>query len=135
MDKASTSKTDGAFRGVVEFKPQGGTLRPAAGAANRRQHVRHMLARPCTLHGARAADPVPATTANISAGGALLCVPRATDFAAGESVSVVIALLDEADLASAPFRRARVVRVTPMDCHHQAVAVQFEEAKGLAQAA
>ncbi len=137
MDQPSTSDTQRfpALSGLVEFKHASGSQRPAEGEMNRRRHVRHTLARPCTLHSTGAADPIPATTANVSAGGALLCVPRCRDFAAGESVSLVIGFIDETDLAGAPYRRARVVRVTPMDCHQQALALEFEKRQSAAQAA
>lgn len=96
---------------------------------------------PCAL-GAKVFLPTsvrfaPAQTANVSRGGALVRIERDRPIRAGDRVQVVIVNPDSASVVveAKTMRPARVVRVTPIDHYHQAVALAFEDVEAIAQAA
>jgi len=66
-------------------------------------------------------------TSDISVGGAMLRVDRARAFAPGDELDVAIAWGNDAVLTGDSLVRATVRRVMPIDHHHQAVAVQFDD--------
>ncbi|MEC9372544.1 MAG: PilZ domain-containing protein [Planctomycetota bacterium] len=105
--------------------------------AERRRSERQVIVRPGKVFLRTALRYVPATTSNVSAGGALLCVDRSRPIRAGELVEIAIDWNQAAIVRQDELSPARVVRVTPMDCHHQAVAVAFERpaSAALSQAA
>lgn len=78
-----------------------------------------------------------AQTANVSRGGALVRIERDRPIRAGERVQVAIVKPESlsAIVEAKTMRPARVVRVTPIDHFHQAVALAFEDVEELAKAA
>ena len=76
----------------------------------------------CPLHGRF----MPAQTSNVSESGLLLWVDRSRTIDIGEEIDVAVAENPESSVVSRTgMRRARVVRVTPIDFHTQSIAVAF----------
>ncbi len=73
-------------------------------------------------------DYVGGVTSNVSISGALLCIDREKNVCVNDVLDVAIDWDDSPVLREEKMKRARIVRVTPMDFHHQAVAVQFVQA-------
>jgi hypothetical protein len=92
---------------------------------DRRRHPRFPGAHATKVFLPRSLRFAGAETSDLSAGGALLRVDRSRALKAGDEVELAIAHAEEAVAAAALMRRARVVRVIPMDHYHQAVAVEF----------
>ena len=93
---------------------------------DRRAHPRHVLQRPCKVfdpHGRRYQS---ASTCDISAGGALIDLPRLTNLRPGDKVYVGIALKRRDEFLRADeMLEAQVVRALPTMDDHTALAVQF----------
>jgi hypothetical protein len=103
--------------------------------SDRRKHQRQPVIRHCKVRDRRTAAYAPGQTADLSMGGALIRVDRARPFGPGDEVDLVVSWDDRAVLSADSLVRARVRRVTPIDHHHQAVAVEFvAEAAALAAA-
>jgi len=108
---------------------------PAPLPFERRRSERTPCVAPCKVHRAGAGRYLAGESANVSQGGVLLRVPRDETLRIGERARVAIAQGAGAVLRDESLRPARVVRVQPMDCHHQAVALAFEAEAALASAA
>ncbi len=103
--------------------------------SDRRRHPRFPGAHAAKVFLPRALRFAGAETADLSASGALLRVDRSRTLSTGDEVEIAIAHANEAVAAAALMRRARVVRVLPMDHYHQAVAVEFAVPDSAAAAA
>jgi PilZ domain-containing protein len=69
---------------------------------------------------------LPAQTSNVSDSGLLLWVDRSRTIDIGEEIDVAVAESPESTVVSRTgMRRARVVRVVPLDFHTQAIAVAY----------
>ncbi|MFG0256923.1 MAG: PilZ domain-containing protein [Phycisphaerales bacterium JB043] len=69
---------------------------------------------------------LPAQTSNVSDGGLLLWVDRSRTIDIGEEIDVAVAETPKSQVVSRTgMRRARVVRVVPIDFHTQAIAVAY----------
>ena len=97
-------------------------------AIERRRHQRHSTVRACKIRDRRTLLFAPGRTSDLSVSGALLRVDRVRPFAPGDEIDVVVAWDNGAIVTGDSMIRATVRRVVPMDYHHQAVAVQFEQA-------
>lgn len=93
--------------------------------SDRRQHPRQAVIRQCKVRDARTAAFAPGQTADVSAGGALIRVDRARPFGPGDELDLVVSWDDKPVISAKDMVRARVRRVTPIDHHHQAVALEF----------
>ena len=94
----------------------------------RRRHERQVFVRGCKLRDRRRAAFTPGETCDVSAGGALVRVGRNHQFAPGDEVELAVAWDERPLLTSDAAVRGRVRRVTPIDFHHQAVAIEFRHA-------
>lgn len=94
---------------------------------DRRRHPRRTLVRLCKVRDRRTLLFAAGQTSDISPGGALIRVDRARLFGAGDELDLVVAWGSDAVLPGDSMVRARVKRVTPIDHHHQAIAVEFIE--------
>ncbi|RMH24901.1 MAG: PilZ domain-containing protein [Planctomycetota bacterium] len=94
--------------------------------ADRRRHPRRPFVRPCKVQRAGEVRAGAGETTNISAGGALIRVAGADRLRAGERVRVAVAWDAQGVVTTGSLLPARVVRVVPIDFHHQAVAVQYD---------
>lgn len=92
---------------------------------DRRHHPRHRVIRLCKVRDRRTLLFSAGQTCDISVGGAMLRVDRYRPFAEGDELDLVIAWGNDAVIPGDAMVRAKVKRVTPIDYHHQAVAVQF----------
>lgn len=101
---------------------------PSPAGADRRRHPRLTTTRAAKVFLPAAMRYAASETSDISAGGALLKVDRARRLAAGDrlDVAVINPAQPAAVLESKSMLPARVVRVTPIDHFHQAVAVEFD---------
>lgn len=101
--------------------------------SERRQHPRKTLIRQCKVRDGRTASYAAGQTADVSAGGALIRVDRARPYGPGDEIELVVSWDDRPVISAKDLVRARVRRVTPIDHHHQAVALEFvPEAAALA---
>lgn len=101
--------------------------------SDRRQHPRRAVVHQCKVRDGRTASYAAGLTADVSAGGALIRVDRARPYGPGDELDLVVSWDDRAVISSKDLVRARVRRVTPIDHHHQAVALEFvREAAALA---
>ena len=91
----------------------------------RRKHDRQPIVHPCKVRDRRTASYSAGQTADYSPGGALIRVDRARPFGPGDEIDLVVAWDGEPIVHADALTRARVRRVTPIDHHHQAVAVEF----------
>jgi hypothetical protein len=105
--------------------------------SERRKHDRRAIVRLCKVRDRRTASYASGETADYSSGGALIRVDRARPFGPGDEVDLVVSWDGSALVSADSLVRGRVRRVTPIDHHHQAVAVEFvrEAAVGAALAA
>lgn len=94
---------------------------------DRRVHPRREFVRPCKVQRTGEVRFEAGETTNVSAGGALLKVDRRQTVRPGERIRVGVAWDSAGVLLSGSLLPARVVRVSMIDHHHQAVAVQFDE--------
>jgi hypothetical protein len=92
----------------------------------RRRFERTPTVRPCKVRDRRMLLFSAGQTCDVSQGGLLLRVDRARPFAPGDQIDVVVAWSHDALVRGESMTRATVRRVTPMDCHHQAIAIEFE---------
>ena len=95
-------------------------------ALERRRHTRHTIVRSCKVRDRRTLLFSAGKTSDISISGALVRVDRIRPFAPGDELELVIAWGEDAVLSSAGIVKARVRRVTPIDHHHQAIAIEFD---------
>lgn len=93
--------------------------------SERRKHPRETLVRRCKVRDRRTASYAPGVTADASIGGLLLRVDRARPYGPGDELDIVVSWDDRPMVSADGLVRARVRRVTPIDHHHQAVAVEF----------
>ena len=83
----------------------------------------------CKAHCLRLGRYIAGVTTNVSEAGLLLRIERAPAIAPGDELRIGVAQSgSDALLDSASLRPARVVRVTPIDHHHQAIAVAYTDA-------
>lgn len=114
------------------FPPQVSSPEPAAAdepvGEERRRHHRITTTRPAKVFLPGALRYAASETTDISSGGALLRVDRARAMCKGDRVDVAVVSPGQpaAVLESKSMIPARVVRVTPIDHFHQAVAIEFE---------
>lgn len=101
---------------------------PASLPLERRRHSRLPLVRDCKLRARSAPAFSPAQTTNLSQGGALVRVPAARCFAPGDRIDVALPGANEPLIATDALIHARVRRVIPIDHHHQALGIEFDEA-------
>lgn len=104
----------------------------------RRRHERNIVVRPCKVRDRRNLLFSAGQTHDVSESGALVKVDSARAFTPGDELEVAIAWNHDPVLAAEGLVRARVRRVTPIDYHHQALALEFVRAEagtGLARAA
>lgn len=92
---------------------------------DRRRHARHRVVRLCKVRDRRTLLFSAGQTCDVSVGGAMIRVDRYRPFAEGDELDVVIAWGNDAVIPGDAMVRAKVKRVTPIDYHHQALAVQF----------
>lgn len=102
---------------------------------DRRKHPRQDVVRTCKVLHERFGALLAATTSNVSVGGALLCMERVRPLAAGDRVQVAIDWRGVGVLEQGALMPARVIRVTAMDHHQQAVAIAYDHAALAANAA
>lgn len=100
----------------------------------RRRHPRTITTRPAKVFLPAALRYAASETTDISASGALLRVDRARPICKGDRVDLAVIAPGQpaAVLESKDMVQARVVRVTPIDHYHQAVAVEFVAPAALA---
>lgn len=103
--------------------------------AERRRHERCPMIKPCKVRDRRGLLFSPGHTTNLSISGALINIDRARPFAKGDELDLVIAPPSGTVVASSSMVRAVVRRITPIDFHHQAVAVEFEHPQSMLAAA
>lgn len=96
-------------------------------ALERRRHTRFSVVRSCKVRDRRTLLFSAGKTSDLSESGALIRVDRTRPFAEGDVLELVISWNGERVLSSEGLLRATVRRVTPIDYHHQAVAVEFEQ--------
>lgn len=94
--------------------------------AERRRHPRRDFIRPCKVQRAGEIKFEAGQTSNISTSGALLRVALKHSIRPGEMLRVGVAWESAGVLESGSLLPARVVRVVPIDFHHQAVAVEYD---------
>jgi len=93
---------------------------------DRRVFPRRSFVRPCKVQRTGDVRFEAGETTNISAGGALIKVAGRQPIHPGERLRVGVAWETKGVLESGSLLPARVVRVVPIDFHHQAVAVQYD---------
>ncbi|MEM9166285.1 MAG: PilZ domain-containing protein [Planctomycetota bacterium] len=103
------------------------------GGRERRRHPRWPIARACKVLPAGTARYEPATTADVSAGGARLFIDTQRAFAVGDPVELAVAWDAQPTLRSGETVAARVVRVDMFDdAERYAIAVEFDRPVALA---
>jgi c-di-GMP-binding flagellar brake protein YcgR len=99
---------------------------------DRRAHPRHPVNRPAKLRRLADGRYLPAETVDLSAGGAMLELERASNLQAGETIELAIASHPrEAILPASRLRRGRVVRQLGQD-RTSYLAIQFAQPQELA---
>lgn len=68
---------------------------------------------------------VPCMTTNVSEGGVLIRIERSRPLMVGDEIRIALDWSQAGLCGNDRMRTAQVVRVTPIDAHHQAVALQF----------
>jgi c-di-GMP-binding flagellar brake protein YcgR len=94
----------------------------------RRRCERHQIVKDCKLRGCSAPAFTPAQTTNLSLSGALIRIPTARPFAPGDEIELALPASNEPLITSDALIHARVRRVIPIDHHHQALGIEFDEA-------
>lgn len=92
---------------------------------DRRRHARNNYVRPCKVQRSGHVRYEAGQTTNISTSGALLRISCEPAIRAGETIRVGVAWESAGVLAAGSLLPARVVRVIPIDFHHQAVAIEY----------
>lgn len=103
-----------------------GLTPPEPTGDDRRQHPRRPFVRPCKIQRTGEVRFSVGETTNISAGGALIRVAGADRVRVGDRLRVAVAWASAGVVQSGSLLPAKVVRVVPIDFHHQAVAVQYD---------
>lgn len=98
----------------------------ASSGRDRRLHPRREFVRLCKVQRTGDVRFEPGETTNISAGGALIRVAGLQPMRPGQRIRVGVAWESKGVLESGSLLPARVVRVVPIDHHHQAVAIQYD---------
>lgn len=93
--------------------------------SERREHNRQPMVRLCKVRDRRTASFAPGQIADYSLGGALIRIDRARPFGPGDEIDLAVAWDDKPIVSAESLIRARIRRVTPIDHHHQAVAIEF----------
>jgi len=94
----------------------------------RRRSSRRTIVKPCKVFHRRLARFIGGETSNASGSGLLLRVDHSRPVMVGDEVQVAVAWDRRAPvLRSQALRSGRIVRVTPIDHHHQAIAVAMED--------
>lgn len=123
--------TTRAIRPTETIDRPGEDRRPAqrpVQIGERRRAPRSMVVKHCKVFHRRLARFVGGETSNVSNTGLLLRIDRARPVMVGDEVQVAVAWDQRIQmLPSHSLRSGRVVRVTPIDHHHQAIAVAFED--------
>ena len=104
-------------------------------AAERRQHVRTPVARPCKAFHRASRTYIAGRTGDLSAGGALIFIESTRPLMEGEELDLVVAWDRRAVLPADSLRRARVVRIGPGLEGRRAVGIRFVEEHAAAIAA
>lgn len=99
---------------------------PDSTGRDRRVFPRRSFVRPCKVQRTGDVRFEAGETTNISAGGALIKVAGRQPIRPGERLRVGVAWETKGVLESGSLLPARVVRVVPIDFHHQAVAIQYD---------
>ena len=102
---------------------------------DRRREFRRPVEQDCKLFHRPSRSYLPATTRNLSTGGALVEVRSARPLAAGEQVELLIDLLGGPILLEGDPVTAKIVRIDSWNDDRQAVAIKFDHAMPLADAA
>jgi c-di-GMP-binding flagellar brake protein YcgR len=97
--------------------------------SERRRFPRHLVIRACKVRDCRTARFLPATTTDVSDGGALLRLERTRPLAVGDELDLYVGDANAAVISSDVALRAVVRRVSAIDQQHQAVALEFERAQ------
>ncbi len=98
----------------------------ASTGRDRRIFPRRSFVRPCKVQRTGDVRFEAGETTNISASGALIRVAGRQPIRPGERLRVGVAWESNGVLESGSLLPARVVRVVPIDFHHQAVAIQYD---------
>lgn len=93
--------------------------------SERRRFLRTPVVRACKVRDRRTARYLPAQTADLSAGGALLRVDRSRPIGPGDEFDMYLSVPGVSVLSADHSVRATVRRVTPIDHHFQAIALEF----------
>lgn len=113
----------------MQKTPPAATTSPEASLTlDRRRHERIFTVRDCKLRGRSNPSFTPAQTTNLSLGGALLRVPTSRVYAPGDTIEVALPAGNEPLITSDALIGATVRRVIPVDHHHQAIGIEFDEA-------
>jgi len=95
---------------------------------DRRRSERRVAVRPVKMFMSGSGRYTPATSSNISDGGALLRLDRERAVRIGDRVSIAIDWGKAGIVSHESMVEARILRVIPIDCHHQAIAIRYEQA-------
>ena len=108
--------------------PETSPLAPVAALSlERRRYERRTLVRDCKLRGRSAPAFTPAQTTNLSLGGALVRIPTSRSYAPGDRIDLALPASNEPLITTDALIQARVRRVIPIDHHHQAISIEFDE--------
>jgi hypothetical protein len=119
-----TRTTDSTDRPGEDRRPP---TRPVQ-IGERRRAPRTVVVKQCKIFHRRLARFVGAETTNVSSTGLLIRIDRARPVMVGDEIQVAVAWDRRVQmLPSHSLRAGRVVRVLPIDHHHQAIAVAFED--------
>jgi len=102
---------------------------------DRRRERRRPVEQDCKLFHRPSRRYLPATTRNLSTGGALIEIHSNRPLAAGEAVELLIDLLGGPILLEGDPVTGTIVRIDSWDDDRQAVALRFDRAMPLADAA
>lgn len=119
--------------------PQTQSARPTPNlhltGADRRRDKRFGVARPGKVFRRATQQYAPASTRNLSIGGALLEVDTARPFSVGELIDLGVAFTERPVVESRSLVQAVVTRVEPVNSGRQVVAVRYVQRAALAAAA
>ncbi|MEM1165457.1 MAG: PilZ domain-containing protein [Planctomycetota bacterium] len=107
---------------------------PNEHTTDRRRHPRVTAVRACKVRPARSVRYLPAQTADVSGGGALVRLDSEHELKPGEAIEVAVAWNGEAVLPDEAVQRAIIRRVYTTGDGQQAVGVEFEMAGELPEA-
>lgn len=103
--------------------------------SERRKFQRTPVVRACKVRDRRTARYLPAQTADLSEGGALLRIERSRPIGPGDELDMYLGQDGVIVLAGSESVRATVRRVTPIDHHYQAIALEFGAAEATVEPA